>query len=274
VHERPELSLEEYYARAPEEARLQSGHYVLERARTQELLQRFMPTPPATVLDIGGGAGAYAFWLADLGHAVHLVDLTPRLVTEARRLNANRQPSLQSCEVGDARSLAFGDASADAVLLLGPLYHLVEREERLQALHEAHRVLKPSGLLFGAAISRWASLFVAMSRGWFGDEAFATIVDRDIRDGQHRNPTDRIACFTTAFFHRPDELRNEVESAGFSLEGIFGLEGPGGLMPDVDERVADPQRCADLLHVARLLESEPSVIGVSDHLLAVARKAT
>ena len=162
MNERPELSLEQYYTSAPEETRLQSGHYVLEKARTQELIERYLPAPPAVILDVGGAAGAYAFWLADRGYVVHLVDLTPRLVNEARRLNANRQPGLQSCEVGDARSLAFADASVDAILLLGPLYHLVEREERLKALREARRVLKPGGLLFGAAISRWASLLVAM----------------------------------------------------------------------------------------------------------------
>jgi SAM-dependent methyltransferase len=273
VNKRPELSLAQYYANAPEETRLQSGHYVLEKLRTQELIERYLPPHPAVVLDIGGAAGAYAFWLADRGYAVHLVDLTPRLVEEARRVNTNRRVGLQSCEVGDARKLAFTDASADAVLLLGPLYHLIEREERLKALLEAHRVLKPGGLLFAAAISRWASLLVAMSRGLFADVEFAAIVERDVQDGQHRNPTDRIACFTTAYFHRPDELRTEVESVGFALEGLFGLEGPGGLMPDVDERVADPQRSSDLLRVARLLEAEPSVIGVSDHLFAVARKA-
>jgi ubiquinone/menaquinone biosynthesis C-methylase UbiE len=273
VNERPELSLAEYYARSPEEPRLERGRYVLEKARTQELIQRYLPAPPATVLDVGGAAGAYAFWLADLGYEVHLVDLMPRLVAEAQRLNAGRQPALRSWTVGDARSLTFADASVDAVLLLGPLYHLVDALERQQALREALRVLRPGGWLFAAAISRWASLLVAMSLGLFKDESFAAIVERDVREGQHRNSTDHLTYFTTAYFHRPDELRGEIADAGFQLQGLYGLEGPGGLLADVDERVEDPERREDLLHVARLLEAEPSVIGVSDHLLAVARKA-
>jgi SAM-dependent methyltransferase len=273
VNERPELSLAEYYARSPEEPRLERGRYVLEKARTQELIQRYLPAPPATVLDVGGAAGAYAFWLADLGYEVHLVDLMPRLVAEAQRLNAGRQPALRSCTVGDARSLTFADASVDAVLLLGPLYHLVDALERQQALREALRVLRPGGWLFAAAISRWASLLVAMSLGLFKDESFAASVERDVREGQHRNSTDHLTYFTTAYFHRPDELRGEIADAGFQLQGLYGLEGPGGLLADVDERVEDPERREDLLHGARLLEAEPSVIGVSDHLLAVARKA-
>jgi SAM-dependent methyltransferase len=272
LSERAELSLEEYYARAPEETRLERGRYLLEKARTQELVQRYLPAPPLTVLDVGGAAGAYAFWLADLGYDVHLVDLTPRLVAEARRLNDGRDSALRSCEIGDARSLTFSDASVDAVLLLGPLYHLVDAPERQRALREALRVLRPGGWLFASAISRWASLLVAMALGLFQDEEFAAIVERDVREGQHRNPTDRLACFTTAYFHRPDELNAEINAAGFQLQGIYGLEGPGGLLSDVDQRVQDPVRREELLHVARLLEAEPSVIGVSDHLLAVARK--
>lgn len=273
MDQRPELSLEEYYARAPEETRLDRGRFVLERSRTQELIRRYLPAPPATVLDVGGAAGAYAFWLADLGYDVHLVDLTPRLIAEARRLNVEREPAIRTCSVGDARSLDFRDASVDAVLLLGPLYHLVEAPDRQQALLEAMRVLRPGGWLFASAISRWASLLVAMSLGLFKDAEFASIVDRDVREGQHRNTTDRLAYFTTAVFHRPEELRSEITAAGFHVLGLYGLEGPGGLLPDVDERVKDVDRREELLRVARLLESEPSVIGVSDHLLALARKA-
>ncbi len=111
-----------------------------------------------------------------------------------------------------------------------------------------------------------------MTLGLLRDETFAAIVQRDVREGQHRNPTDRLSYFTTSYFHRPDELEAEVKAAGFQVDGVFGVEGPGGFLPDIDARVAEPDRLADLLHVARLVESEPSVIGVSDHLLAVARK--
>jgi SAM-dependent methyltransferase len=270
--DRPELSIGEYYARAPEETRLERGRYVLEKARTQELILRHIPPAPATVLDVGGAAGAYAFWLADLGYTVHLVDLAPRLVGEAQRLNEGRQPALVSCAVGDARSLVFGDAAVDAVLLLGPLYHLTERAERQVALREALRVLRPGGWLFASAISRWASLLVAMSLNLFRDPVLAKIVERDVREGQHRNPSDRLPLFTTAYFHKPEELGEEIGAAGFEVQGVLGLEGPGGLMPDVDDRVKDSARREELLEVARAVESEPSMLGVSDHLLAVARK--
>jgi ubiquinone/menaquinone biosynthesis C-methylase UbiE len=269
----PELdpTIAEYYQRAPEEDRLEQGPFLLEELRTRELIERHARRPPATVLDVGGAAGKYALWLVDAGYTVHLVEPVPRLVAEAQRRSVARSRPLTSCRVGEARALDFPDQSADIVLLLGPLYHLTEAADRARALSEARRVLKPSGQLFAAAISRWASALDGLSRNLFQDPRFAAIVERDLREGQHRNPTERLDYFTTAYFHRPDELSAEVLGAGLILDGLYGLEGPGWLLSDVAARLADPRRRADLLQVARLLESEPSVLGVSAHLLVVAR---
>jgi hypothetical protein len=97
-------------------------------------------------------------------------------------------------------------------------------------------------------------------------------VERDVRDGQHRNTTERIDYFTTAYFHAPDDLRADAEQAGLAPRGVFGVEGPGWILPDFDERWASPDQRAGLLHVARLLETEPSVLGCSAHLLVIATK--
>src|ERR687894_2579192 len=123
-------SIAAFYERTPEETRLEQGPFQLEEARTRELIQRFAPPPPATVLDVGGAAGAYALWVASAGYTVHLIDPVPRLVAEARRRSAALPRPIASCEVGDARALSFPPASADVVLLLGPLYHLTAAADR------------------------------------------------------------------------------------------------------------------------------------------------
>lgn len=260
-----------YYHRAPEEDRLEQELFLLEEVRTRELIERHAPRPPATVLDVGGAAGAYALWLADAGYTVHLVDPVPRLVAEAERRSAARPRPLASCRIGDARALDFPDQSADIVLLLGPLYHLTDAAGRARALGEARRVLKPEGRLFAAAISRWASALDGLTRDLFQDPRFTAIVERDLREGQHRNPTERLDYFTTAYFHRPEELRAEVSDLGLIVDGLYGIEGPGWILPDLPARMADPRQRADLLNVARVFESEPSVLGVSSHLLVTAR---
>ncbi len=275
MHKQPpefDPAIADYYQRWPEEHRLEEGPFLLEALRTRELIERHAPAPPATVLDVGGAAGAYALWLADGGYPVHLLDPIPRLVAEAeRRSSANPRP-LASCQVGDARNLPFPDHFAEMMLLLGPLYHLTAASDRARALAEATRVLKPGGRLFAAAVSRFGSALDGLARDLFEDPQFTAIVEQDLRDGQHRNLSGRIDYFTTAYFHRPEDLREEVLAPGLQVDGLFGVEGPGWILPDIAARMADPRRRSDLLHVARLLESDPSILGSSAHLLVVARK--
>jgi SAM-dependent methyltransferase len=261
-----------YYDSTPEEKRLELGPFRLEEARTRELILRHAPEPPVTVFDVGGAAGAYAFWLAERGYEVRLFDAVPRLVEVARKRNERVERRLAACSVADARALPEPNASTAMVLLLGPLYHLVREPDRQAALSEALRVLRPGGVLIAAGISRSASAMDGLARELLGDPEFAQIVDRDLVDGHHQNPTTRLDYFTTAYFHRPEDLRREAIDAGFEVEGLYGIEGPGWILPDLDERWNDPDRREMLLQVARALESEPSVIGASAHLMVVGRK--
>ena len=262
-----------FYAGADEASRLRQGWFQLEHARTQEILLRYLPPAPATIIDAGGGAGIYACWLAERGYQVHLIDPVPKHVEQARAAS-KKQPKclLASAEVGDARRLQYADGSVDAVLLLGPLYHLVERDDRLACLHEAHRVLRPGGLAFGAGISHFASLLDSLSHGFFDDAAFAAILDRDLEDGQHRNSTDNPIYFTDAFFHRPGELSREFLSAGFQVLEVLPIEGPGWLARDFERLWEDPVQRERLLGVVRKMEREPSVLGASSHIMAIGRK--
>ena len=262
----------DFYDRAPEESRLEVGPFRLEEFRTRELILRHAPEPPSIVLDIGGAAGAYAFWLAERGYEVRLFDAAPRLVEVARRRNEHATHRLTSCSVADARDVPAENDSAAMVLLLGPLYHLVSADDRHAALSEAFRLLQPGGVLVAAGISRWASLLDGLARELMRDNEFARIVERDLRDGTHENPTGKFDYFTTAYFHRPEDLQTEVVGAGFEAEGLYGVEGPGWMLKDFDERWNDPGRREILIQTARALESEPAVMGCSAHLIAVGRK--
>ena len=121
---------------------------------------------------------------------------------ERARLASLQQPQypLASATVGDARELHHSNQSADVVLMLGPLYRLITKEDRLTALHEAHRVLHDGALILAAAISRFASLPDSPSSGFFDQTQFAPILDRDLDEGQHRNPTGKLDDFTEAMF--------------------------------------------------------------------------
>lgn len=261
----------DYYTSAFDERdRLASGVGELERVRTQELLTRHLPAAPATVLDVGGAAGVYALWLARLGYQVHLVDPVARHVEQARAAS-EAQPShpIASCSVGDARSLSFTSSSADAVLLLGPLYHLTSRADRVAALVEARRVLKPGGLVVAAGISRFASMLACLSEGLLSDPDFLSIVRQDLRDGQHRNPTDK-PYFTTAYFHHPDEFRSELAEAGFTLDAFVAVEGPAMWMPNFAANWAAPQKREVILELIRATEDEVALAATGSHFLGIA----
>jgi ubiquinone/menaquinone biosynthesis C-methylase UbiE len=266
-----DTAIRAYYDERDEENRLTRGASQLEAERTRQIIGRHLISPPATVLDIGGGAGAYALWLSGLGYDVHLVDPVERLVDEALRRSTCAERSLASCRVGDARALPFQDESADAVLLLGPLYHLTAQEDRLLALAEARRVLRTGAVLIAAAITRWASALDALAKDYFAIPGRAAIVEQALKDGQHRN-VDGAGGFTTAFFHRPDELKVEVRESGLSLDVLYAVEGPAAYYPDFDERWADERKRRDLLRIAEAMETEECLLGASPHLLLVARK--
>jgi len=265
--------LEEHYGDGIEAERLSAGAGSIESDRTRAIISRYLRESPSVVHDVGGGPGAYAVWLLGLGHSVHLIDPVPIHVEAARTAMAEAAKTDWSATLGDARSLPLPDCSGDAVLLLGPLYHLTERGDRITALQEAHRVLRPGGFLFAAAISRFASLLDGFARDLLDDADFLPIVQRDLTDGQHRNPTGHPSYFTTAFFHRPEELRSEVEDAGFDVETVCGIEGPTWILPNVGERWGDKTRRRLWMQLLERVESESTLIGTSAHFLAVGTRS-
>lgn len=209
----PDEIVQHYEHEIREEERITVGIGQLELVRTQEVLRRHLPKPPAAILDVGGATGVHASWLAADGYRVHLVDLAPRHVEKAR---ADLGALGVTAALGDARGLA-------------------------------------DGFLF--------------------DPEFRAIVERDLRDGCHRNSDHHPRWFTTAFFHHPDELRDEVDAAGLELIELTGVEGLAGCLTGLDERWDTHDGRETILFAARAIEAEPTLLGLSSHFLAVARAA-
>jgi len=205
--------------------------------------------------------------LGEHGYETHLLDVVPAHVEAARRNCAG----LASAHVGDARHMPWPDRSADVVLFMGPMYHLSERGERVRALAEARRVLRPNGLLFGVVIPRWASTFIGMLRGWVYDDHYAAMVRAEITTGRHARPTSWPDLFVDGFFHSTDDLRAEMADSGLELRDVLPVEGPAWMAQEFDAAWEDAAKRQRILELSRLAEQDPAVIGASPHVAFLAR---
>ena len=245
----------------------------LELVRTQEIITRYLSAPPAVILDIGGGSGPYACWLAKAGYEVHLVDPVDLHIEQAQEAS-NQQPEhpIASISLGDARSLRCSSMSVDVVLLLGPLYHLIDKSERLLALSEAYRVLKDDGVVIAAGISRFASMLDSFFEDRFRNPVHRDIIQNDLETGYHCNVTDDLKYFTDAYLHRPEALSSEVIEAGFQHQATLAVEGPAWLFESFKDYWTDPELRLVVLDLIRKVEAEPSLLGMSAHVLAIGTK--
>lgn len=257
-----------YYSLDHERERLSADvRGVLEFERSAEIILRNLPSAPAVVADIGGGPGRYALWLAERGYEVEHRDLMPLHVEHLAA--AKGATALVHTKVGDARDLDLADESADAVLMLGPIYHLRRRADRICALREARRVVRPGGPVFVAAISRWAprlgdELGARMYESFPGIRELTPVVERTgwmppLFEGSF-----------SAYCHRPGQLRQELKAAGFHVADLVSVEGAGFLLGDLAERMADPLHRQVVLDAARATERVPELLGIGPHLLATA----
>lgn len=257
------------YNTGVEMGRLHRNQGLIEFARTKEILLEQLPPPPAVIYDIGGAYGEYAFWLAEQGNEVHLFDLADEHIRMAKAVpNA---AILADAVVADARSIPRPDASADAILLFGPLYHIVEADERRKCLDECRRLVKPGGKLFTANITCFATaLKYTECYDWWpalDDEATYRMIESTVHTGLHTGGEIGLV-----YFHRPDELRCEIANAGFADLELRGVIGPGWIVRNLDEIWPDPVKREAILRIVRLLEREESLMGFSTHFLSISTR--
>lgn len=237
----------------------------MEFSMNMRMLREYLPATPAAILDVGGGPGRYAISLSQLGYSVTLLDLSANCLAFARTKAAEAGVSLVETIHGNALDLgALPADSCDAVLLMGPMYHLQAEADRIQALREARRVLKPGCLLFVAFITRYASLRVSQA-DWV--VANLSRVQEEVATGIHIDD----GRFTDAYLAHPAEVRPLLEEGGFTCVEMLASE---GLRSDIDGPV---NHLTGALWDAWIdlhyrVGKDPAVHGASVHLLAVGRK--
>lgn len=265
----------EFYNKGAEKGRLERGLGKVELYRTKEIIKQYITNENNVIYDVGGGIGVYASWLAALNNEVHLLELAPWAVEYANNNQSKENEFI--AEVCDARNINREDESADIVLLMGPLYHLQNKGERLQVLNEAKRVLKKGGYLFSVGISKFSSTTWAIStygkdNNFIDDYIYTSMIMSELESGEHNRPIEYPNFLAKAYFHTSLELQNEIESVGFETIKKHAIEGIIWFTPCLSEKWEDKVSKERLLNIVRSTENEDEIMGMSPHFMVVSRK--
>ena len=259
------------YDSAPEREWTRLDERRIEFGVTQRALGDFLPSAPATVLDIGSGPGRYAIPLVSAGYSVSLLDLSGECLKLAELEASRAGVAFVQVERGSATDLgSFGDATFDAALLLGPLYHLKSELDRAKAVSEAFRVLRPRGILFSAFLSRYSVVrYAAKTRpGQFGDDPqlIESILDQGYGDSDRADAT----FLKSSYFADPVAVQPFMERCGLETLEVLGCE---GIVSEVEEQLNQllAPELAKWVDLSYRLGRKPELLAASAHVLHVGR---
>jgi SAM-dependent methyltransferase len=266
-----ESEIKRIYDSRPEYEWERMDRHRTEFAVTLRTLKENLPPAPAKILDCGGGPGRYAIELTRQGYDVTLFDLSEGNITLAKEKAAEANINLQFIHQGTATDLSrYAQNTFDAVLLMGPLYHLLEESDRHKALAEAFRVLKPGGMIFATFITRYAPIkYCALNEPLWPvenpDQTQAILETglfppRGQKDGEF-----------VAYFAHPTEVEPLVESQGFVVKSILGVE---GLVSEIEEKINEltGEAWEYWVDLNYQVAADPCLHGAAEHLLVVAEK--
>jgi len=254
--------VEDFYEKSNEDSRLESRN--IEFTRSKNIISRHLFGQNMEIADVGGGTGPYAFWLAEKGHNVHLLDLVQKHIDIAVQKGKAGNNQLSSYIRGDARALPFKDKSMDLVLLMGALYHLQSQESRIKCLTEAFRVLKNGGHIICTVINRYNIFAASIIWNLF-------LNDLDTLEKVLKTGMDDGFTLAQAYSHTPSGIIAELSSSGFENTQAYAVEGIASAFGDYTWPT-DEKEAARLLRCIELSESIPDLLGVSRNIIAVGKK--
>lgn len=279
--------IKNYYKHFDEKNRLQSDNSgKLEFLMTMSVLEKYLPAVGAkkpecaiadgaefSILDLGGGAGVYAFPLAERGYKVTLADFSETLLAQAKnKKEEDNVPNLISCDQINATDLSYyNDNSFDVVLLFGPLYHLLENSERSACIKEIHRVLKPGGKVFASFIPYLSGSIALLSRFyWRPEQVDINTLCEVFKSGQFKNLSD--GGFQEGYYPTSEEIENHFDANGFEKIVLRSIRGFGYEKEDMIYKFENTPDFDKIIGLINDTAADKSIVEMCGHAIYVGRK--
>jgi len=262
-----------YYSIFNEDERLirdTSGR--LEFEMTMRKLQKYLPTS-ATILDLGGASGAYTFPLAECGHQMYLADLSDTLIAKAReKVISKKSENIISCDVVNAIDLSiYKEEQFDVVLLFGPLYHLLEVEERNQCIKEVHRVLKKGGLVFASFIPHLSGSIAIVDRYFWDPEQVNKDTLREVfHSGKFMNATNR--GFQEGYYPSSDEISQLFSDNHFTQLELSSIRGFGYEREEQLYALKDNEMFQEIIGLIEKTSGQKEIVETCGHAIYIGTK--
>ena len=262
-----------YYSVFDEKNRLSrdnSGR--LEYEMTMKILKKYLPQE-AKVLDIGGGAGVYAFPLAKAGYQVYLGDLSERLIEQAKeQRNAENVENMMSIDVVNATDMSrYEDGFFDVVIALGPFYHLTDVKEREACVSEIRRVLKPGGMVIAGFIPRLAGSIAVVERYcWDSKQVGVHTIGEVFSTGRFHNMASR--GFQEGYYATASEMEEMFGAFQFKCECIRSIRGFAYEKEDKIYAIQDEAVFAEVMKCIEETAEDKAIVEMCGHAVYIGRK--
>jgi ubiquinone/menaquinone biosynthesis C-methylase UbiE len=263
-----------YYSVFDEQHRLENAEGRLEYDICKSIILGYLNKSDC-ILDLGGGAGKYSIELAKQGYNVTLADLSERLLKQAKTyVQENNIPSLQSYEVVNAVDLScYDDNSFDVIILFGPMYHLLDSDERNKCISEVYRVLKPNGIIFASFIPYLTGAVGVVSRAfYFPQQVNEHNLSEVFETGRFHNNAN--VAFQEGYYPESKEIEKLFREHNFSqilLRSIrsFGHNKEEKLYELFEKDISLFNKMIELINKT---STNPAIIETCGHALYIGRK--
>lgn len=244
------------------------GRETLEFTRSKIIIRRHLSESIMDIADVGGATGAYSFWLAGMGHRVHLLDLADNHIDIAKQKSQDNGILLASYSCADARELPYKKESMDMVLLMGALYHFRLKESRMKCISEAYRVLRNGGVFICTVINRYNYLIAPMKYTHLIESMGLEPIEEALATGISDNPNFSLPL---SYTYTPSEITTDLIESGFTNNKLIAVEGIANAISN-NQLPENKGEAARLLRCIELAESVPELVGVSRNIIAVGSK--